>query len=134
MNETRKGKGFLGWIERVGNALPNPAIIFIILAGLVIVAAAIVAQMGTSVTYFDARAAEEKTVQAVSLLNAEGLRYILNTATTNFTSFAPLGTVLVAMLGVGVAEYSGLIGTSLKKLIRSVPETLAFRPPFRPAR
>lgn len=125
MNEKTKGnKGFLGAIERVGNALPNPAIIFIILAVLVIIASGIVAAMGTTVTYFDANLGEERTVQAVSLLNGDGLRYIFNSATTNFTSFAPLGTVLVAMLGVGVSEYSGLIGTSLKKLIKSVPKFL----------
>lgn len=125
MNEsTKQGKGLLGMVERVGNALPNPAIIFIILCLLVIVAAEIVARTGVSVTYFDALAGEDKTVTAVSLLNAEGLRYIFNSATRNFTSFAPLGTVLVAMLGVGAAEYSGLVGTSLKKLIKSVPASL----------
>lgn len=122
--KTNGSKGFLGTIERVGNALPNPAIIFIILAVLVIIASAIVEATGIEVTYFDANLGEERTVQAVSLLNGDGLRYIFNSATTNFTSFAPLGTVLVAMLGVGVAEYSGLISTSLKKLIKSVPNFL----------
>ena len=60
------------------------------------------------------------TKKAVSLLNAEGLRYIFNSATTNFTGFAPLGTVLVVMLGVGVAEWSGLINISLKRLLTDV--------------
>lgn len=65
--------------------------------------------MGIEESYFDARTGENVTVKAISLLNAEGLRYIFNSATKNFTSFAPLGTVLVAMLGVGVAEWTGLI-------------------------
>ncbi len=112
--------GILKSIERVGNALPHPAIIFVILSAVVIVASYLVSKAGTTVTYYDARAGAEATVTASNLLSAEGLRYIFNTATTNFTGFAPLGTVLVAMLGVGVAEWSGLINTSLKKLLTNV--------------
>lgn len=110
-------KGFLKGVERVGNALPHPAMIFVILSIVVVFVSAIVAKYGKPVTYFDAKAGEEVTAGAVSLLNAEGLRYMFNSATTNFTGFAPLGTVLVAMLGVGVAEWSGLINVSLKKLL-----------------
>ena len=76
--------------------------------------------MGIEESYFDARTGENVTVKAISLLNAEGLRYIFNSATKNFTSFAPLGTVLVAMLGVGVAEWTGLINTSLRKVLTGV--------------
>ena len=53
-----------------------------------------------------------------------GIRYIFNSSITNFTGFAPLGTVLVTMLGVGVAESTGLISTGLKRLIQSVPDNL----------
>ncbi|HHV26876.1 MAG TPA: AbgT family transporter [Tissierellia bacterium] len=113
-------KGFLKNVEKIGNALPHPVIIFIILSIAIAVVSAIVAATGVSVTYFDAKAGEEVTKKAVSLLNAEGLRYIFNSATTNFTGFAPLGTVLVVMLGVGVAEWSGLINTSLKRLLTDV--------------
>lgn len=120
-NQNKKEvKGFLKNVERIGNALPHPAMIFVLLSILIIIISAIVAKVGTPVTYYDARAGEEVTVQAVSLLNAEGLRFIFNSATKNFTGFAPLGTVLVAMLGVGVAEWSGLINTSLKKLLTGV--------------
>ena len=117
-NDNRKG--ILAGIERVGNALPHPAMIFVILSIAVILLSAIVAGMGTEVTYYDARQGADVTVTATSLLNAEGLRYILNNATRNFTGFAPLGTVLVAMLGVGVAEWTGLISTALKKLLTGV--------------
>lgn len=112
--------GVLGWIERVGNALPHPAMIFVILAGVVIVVSALVAKFGAPVTFYDAKAGEEVTQSAVSLLNWDGLLYIFNNATSNFMDFAPLGTVLVAMLGVGVAEWSGLINTALKKLLSNV--------------
>lgn len=124
MKEKSTNKGILGTIERVGNALPHPAILFLIFSLIIIVASEIVARMGTTVTYFDARAGEEVTKSAVSMLNGEGLRYIFNSATSNFTGFAPLGTVLVAMLGVGVAEWSGLISAALKNLITSVPKAL----------
>ncbi len=115
-----KEKGLLKGIERVGNALPHPAMLFVILSAAVVIISFLVSKLGTSVTYFDARAGEEVTVGAVNMLSPEGIRYIFNSATKNFTGFAPLGTVLVAMLGVGVAEWSGLINTSLKKLLTNV--------------
>ncbi|NLX61264.1 MAG: AbgT family transporter [Tissierellia bacterium] len=117
-------KGFLKTVERLGNALPHPAMIFFILSLAIVLISGIVAKVGEPVTYFDARAGEKVTVEAVSLLNAEGLRYIFNSAVKNFTNFAPLGTVLVAMLGVGVAEWTGLINTSLRKLLTAVPPRL----------
>lgn len=115
-----KEKGFLKSIERVGNALPHPAMIFVILSLAVVVISYFAAKLGKPITYFDARAGEDVTVSAVNMMSADGLRYIFNSATKNFTGFAPLGTVLVAMLGVGVAEWSGLINTSLKKLLTNV--------------
>lgn len=110
-------KGFLNHVERIGNALPHPAMLFVILSLIVVVASAIVAKVGKPVTFYNASLGEEVTVTATSLMNAEGLKYIFNSATKNFTGFAPLGTVLVAMLGVGVAEWTGLIDVSLRKLL-----------------
>ena len=109
--------GFLKGVEIIGNKLPHPAILFFILSLIVIVVSHIAASQGMTVTYFDARAKAEVTKKAVSLLNGDGLRYMFDSATKNYTGFAPLGTVLVAMLGVGVAEWSGLVNTSLKKLL-----------------
>lgn len=120
----KENKGVLKSIERIGNALPHPAIIFVILSIAVIFISYIVSLIGTSVTYFDARQGAEVTITADNMLSAAGLRYVFNSATKNFTGFAPLGTVLVAMLGVGVAEWSGLINTSLKKLLSNVPTSL----------
>lgn len=121
-------KGILAGIERVGNKLPHPATIFIILCAIIMVLSAILAKMGVSVTYtgLDRSTMEikEMTSQVVSLLSPEGIRYMFTSAVTNFTSFAPLGTVLVALLGVGVAEGTGLIGTLLTKLVTSTPKRL----------
>lgn len=126
MEKEKKGiiQRMLNWVEKVGNKLPHPVIIFIIMALIIIVVSEILTRMGVTSSYFDARENTERTIQAVSLMNADGLRYIFNTATKNFTNFAPLGTVLVTMLGVGVAEHSGLIGTALKKLMSKVPGSL----------
>ncbi|NLM12138.1 MAG: AbgT family transporter [Epulopiscium sp.] len=116
----------LDMVEKVGNKLPHPVTLFIILSLMIIVISAIAEAAGLTVVYEKFADGElvPVTVEAVSLLNAEGLRKILTNAVTNFTSFAPLGTVLVAMLGVGVAEGTGLIQTALRKLVLSTPKKL----------
>ena len=128
MNENRKKKGFLGTVERVGNALPHPAIIFLLLCVIIAVVSHICAKLGVSVTYtgLDRSTNEIKEMSSsiVSLLSPEGIRYMFTSAVTNFTGFAPLGTVLVAIIGVGVAEGSGLIGACLTKLVSSTPKRL----------
>ena len=122
-SEKNTQKGFFGMIERVGNKLPHPVVLFIILALGIIIISEIVARFGVTVDYTDA-SGENVVVEAVSLMTGDGLAHIFNTAVSNFTGFAPLGTVLVAMLGVGVAEWTGLIGTSLKRLLNNVPTVL----------
>lgn len=117
-------KGFLAGVERVGNALPHPAMIFVIMIAILAVISALAAKSNVTVNYYDAKAEENVELAAVSLLNADGIRYIVNSIVENFTSFAPLGTVLVAMLGVGVAEYAGFFDTGLKKLLSNVPSVL----------
>ncbi|WP_129599073.1 AbgT family transporter [Anaerophilus nitritogenes] len=126
-SETKKNglfNKFLNVVEVVGNKLPHPAIIFLLLAFIVIVISEIAVRRDLAVNFYDAKAQAEKTVAAVSLFNAEGLRFMFNTATGNFTGFSPLGTVLVAMLGVGVAEGTGMINAALKKLVLSTPKRL----------
>lgn len=117
-------KGFLAGVERVGNALPHPAMIFVIMIAILAVISALAAKSNVTVNYYDAKAEENVELAAVSLLNADGIRYMVNSVVENFTSFAPLGTVLVAMLGVGVAEYAGFFDTWLKKLLSDVPSVL----------
>lgn len=107
-------------IERGGNALPHPATLFALLALLVIVASWLASLAGLAVQH----PTTGKTVGAVNLLSLDGLHRILTNLVTNFTGFAPLGTVLVAMIGIGVAEHSGLIAASLRKLVLSAPRRL----------
>ncbi len=115
---------FLDGIEKAGNKLPHPVTLFALFALAIVIISEIAARGGLTVDFYDARSKAQKTVEAISLLNAEGLRYMINSATKNFTGFHPLGTVLVAMLGVGVAEGTGLINASLKKLVLSTPKRL----------
>ena len=129
MSEKRKKAGILDRVERIGNALPHPATIFLILSIVIVVLSAILSATGLSVTYeginrANNNAVEMMTVTVNSLLSKEGIQYLFNSAVTNFTGFAPLGTVLVALLGVGLAEGTGLIGTLLKKLVMSTPKRL----------
>ena len=120
---TKKNKlldKFLNIIEKVGNALPHPATLFALFALAIVVISGIVSVFHLEVTH----PATGEIIKPVSLLNIEGLHKILVTMVTNFTSFAPLGTVLVAMLGIGVAESSGLIGSGLRLLVLKAPQRL----------
>jgi aminobenzoyl-glutamate transport protein len=111
---------FLTVIERGGNALPHPATLFAILAALVVVASAIFTALEVQVVH----PGKGEIIKPVSLLTVPGLHRMLTQMVTNFTGFAPLGTVLVALLGVGVAEGSGLIGAALRLLVLSAPRRL----------
>lgn len=111
---------FLDVVEKIGNALPHPATLFALFAVSVILISEVAAQLDLSVVH----PANGKIIKAFSLLSVEGLHMILTKMVKNFTDFAPLGTVLVAMLGIGLAESTGLIGASLKKLVLSAPPSL----------
>ena len=117
---------WLNGIEKVGNSLPHPIILFAVFAAAIVVLSAVCAALGVSATgnLIVNGELQETTVTAVSLLTKEGLTYMLTNAVTNFTTYAPLGMVLVAMLGVGVAEHSGLINALLKGAVKITPAKL----------
>lgn len=128
----KKKKGWISkcltGIEVVGNKLPHPVTIFILLTLIIIGVSEICAKLGVSVSYqqIDRSSGQIKdmTMQAVGLFNPEGLRYMVTHFVSNFTGFAPLGTVLVAMLGVVLADGSGLIGAVLRKMVLNTPKRL----------
>lgn len=101
---------FLNGIERAGNALPHPATLFVMLAALVAVLSYFLNRWGVEVVH----PGTGKTVGVVNLLSEEGLHRIIMGALPNFIGFAPLGTVLVCLLGIAVAEHSGLISAALR--------------------
>jgi aminobenzoyl-glutamate transport protein len=112
---------FLVAVEWLGNLLPHPVTLFALFALGVVLISGVAEFFEVSVA--DPRPegargrAPDGRIYAVSLLNAEGLRRIVENLVTNFTSFAPLGTVLVALLGVGVAERSGLIRAAIRGIV-----------------
>lgn len=111
---------FLSTVERVGNMLPHPATLFGGFALLVIIASWIASFFDLSVVH----PGTQEEIKSFNLVSKEGLEMILSKMVTNFTDFAPLGTVLVSLLGIGIAEGSGLIGTVLKKIVLSSPKKL----------
>ena len=111
---------FLSTVERVGNALPHPATLFFLFAMGVIVLSGIASLFDLEVIH----PGTKEVIRPVNLMSVHGMNMILEHMVVNFTGFAPLGTVLVAMLGIGIAESSGLIGTALRLLVISAPKRL----------
>jgi aminobenzoyl-glutamate transport protein len=141
-------------VERVGNKVPHPAIIFLNLIGIVVVLSAIFGMLGTSVSYEillpKAQAAEPPTpydsgvhdleptgayqtvdeksyhletrsVTARSLLTIEGIRFIYSSLIPSFMGFTAVGLMIVALVGAGVAEESGLVKALIRKLVLISP-------------
>jgi len=123
MEKERKGlfQRFLDMIENVGNKLPHPVTLFAILALLVVVLSGVISLFDLSVEH---PGEPGEMVEVKSLFSGEGINYILTNMTDNFIGFAPLGVVLVTMLGIGVAERSGLISAVLRGFVLSVPKRL----------
>ncbi len=103
----------LNWTERVGNALPHPATLFALFALAALVLSAIGSALGWEVVH----PGTGEIVRPVNLLSHNGIHRILLEMVDNFTGFAPLGIVMVAMLGIGIAEQSGLISAVIRMLV-----------------
>ncbi len=112
--------GMLDAIERFGNALPNPITMFVLLAFTVLVMSAIASAMGWSVVH----PKDGSIILADNLLDRAGIQRIFTEAIKNFMGFAPLGTVLAAMIGIGVAERGGLVPVLLRATVMNVPRKL----------
>jgi len=107
----------LDLLERAGNRLPHPVTLFILFAALVPLLSAIAAGLGISVLH--PRTGEP--VVAVNLLTRSWIQRGFTECVANFVAFAPLGTVLAAMIGVGIAERSGLLAAALRGLVQVMP-------------
>ncbi len=140
---------FLDVVEKVGNKVPHPAVIFLILIILILALSHLLA--GTSVTtqviepgatkvegvvpqittdyysypysqeQFKAHHVQEETIAVKSLLTIEGLRFMYSSLIPSFMSFTAVGLIIVAMIGVGVAEESGLVNALIRKLVAVSP-------------
>lgn len=121
-----KQTGFLGFIERAGNKLPDPVFIFFWLIGILIVGSAIADLFSYSAPH-PTELNEDGTpliISAISILDPENIRRLWVDMPQTFTHFHPLGYVLVVMLGAGVAERSGLFATAMRAGVRGAPKYL----------
>lgn len=107
-------------IERAGNSLPHPASLFVILCAAVLLASAVFNTLGVQVLH--PRTGE--TVAVNNLLSETGVRRIIEGLLPNFINFAPLGPVLVSLLGLSVAEHSGLLGAIVRAVIAATPRRI----------
>ena len=120
---TGRTPGLLGVMERAGNLLPNPFWLFIGLGGLVLVLSWLGSLIGMEAS--DPETGDK--VEVTNLLSTDGLQMMVSDAVTNFTDFPPLGVIITVMLGVSVAEYSGLISAAVRAVVsRTGPKTLTF--------
>ncbi len=111
---------FLTFVEWLGNLLPHPVTLFALFALAIVIISAITAALGVAVE--DPRpGAEGAMITTNSLLAPDGIRWLFQNIVPNFAGFVPLGTVLVALLGVGVAEKSGLLTAVIRGLILAAP-------------
>ncbi len=119
-------KGFLAWIERTGNKLPDPVFIFLYLIIGLIVLSLVAAGLGWSAVHPTELAEDgsRRVIEATSLLSAANVRQLWVDMPVTFTHFHPLGYVLVVMLGAGVAERTGLFGTAMRAGVKSAPVAL----------
>lgn len=111
---------WLARLERLGNRLPHPTLLFVWLCVLLWPLSAVGSLVQIQLTH----PGTGEALAIRSLFSAEGLRYQLTHLVSNFTGFAPLGVVLVAMLGIGIAERAGLLAALLKALLRHCPTSL----------
>lgn len=119
---TSTSKGFLRWVEVVGNKLPHPFWMFVWICILIVIASAIT-------TFFDLRVynpADSTYVVTNNLVSGDGLRWFFQEMVTNFAHFAPLGLVLVMIMGVSIAEQTGLLTLILRAIAFKTPKQIIF--------
>ncbi len=120
-------ESFIKGVEIVGNKLPHPFWLFVILSLLVMFISSWLADKGVSVTYMVGKAGEapkETTVAVVNLFSFEALRPFLANFVKTYVNFAPLGLILTMMLGIGIVEQTGMISALMRKTILGAPRTL----------
>ncbi|MHB2156040.1 AbgT family transporter [Calditrichota bacterium GD2] len=110
----------LEWVEIGGNALPHPATLFALFAVATLILSAVTHYMGLEAIH----PGTQEMIKPVNLISIEGLHRIILEMVENYTSFAPLGIVMVAMLGIGMAESSGMINALIRLLVLSAPKHL----------
>ncbi|NLY45447.1 MAG: AbgT family transporter [Tissierella sp.] len=116
-NEKAENKGFLAWVERVGNKIPHPFILFLWLIVIVAVLSFVLNLLNVSA--INPTTSEEVAVK--NLLSGEGINHALTSMVRNFTGFAPLGLILTMTLGLGLAEEVGFMSSLMRKTMLGAP-------------
>lgn len=114
------GERFLDAVERIGNKLPDPVAIFVIIIAILMAVSA----LGASLGWTAVNPVSGETLVARSLVSEELVRQLLTEMPRTFTGFTPLGLALLIMLGAGVAEQAGFLSALIRKVARGVPEKL----------
>lgn len=126
--ENANGKrSFLERVEVLGNSLPHPITLFGMLAILTVIASGILSYFDVSVlgeALNEKGELVENVYKVKSLVTREGFSYMLTNTVKNFAGYAPLGVVMVAMFGVGVADLSGYLTALLKRVLAVIPDRL----------
>jgi aminobenzoyl-glutamate transport protein len=116
---------FLDAIERAGNMVPHPVVIFLILIGLVMVFSVVLGWFGASATLEqvnpDTNEIVKSTTTVRSLLNTDGIRFLYESLIPNFMAFTAVGLLIAVVMGAGVMEESGLVKTAIRKLVLVSP-------------
>ncbi len=113
-------RGLLDWVERIGNRLPDPVAIFVVMIGVLVAVSVIGSWAGWSAVH----PVTGEALAVKNLLSEELVARFLGEMTRTYTGFAPLGMVLVLLLGAGVAEQAGLFSALLRKMMGSIPDAL----------
>ncbi|WP_051620991.1 AbgT family transporter [Paenibacillus sp. UNC451MF] len=108
--------GLFKWVERVGNKLPSPFVLFIYLIAILMVATALLSYF--HVAAFDP--IKKESVYVKNLLSKEGIQWIVMNVTKNFAAFTPLASILSLVIGVGLAEKVGLLEALMRKMTTRV--------------
>ena len=114
------GNSILNAVEKAGNKLPDPVTIFVILIGVVMLASLVMSSLGASVEH----PVTGETIEVVNLLTGAQLQTLLVNMPAVLTGFAPLGMVLVVMIGAGIAEKTGLLAAGLRAMVSGVTNAL----------
>ena len=115
--KSNQKKGFLYYVEKAGNALPHPALLF----GLFALTTFVLSVFGSLLGWNGQHPATGEQVDVVNLMSRDGIHRIILEMVNNYTGFAPLGIVMVALLGIGVAETSGLIRAAINAMLVKTP-------------
>ena len=116
--DNKNSGSILGFIEKFGNKLPNPTMLFVYLSVITILLSFVLERLGVGVSYQaikDGRISQ-LSANVVNLLSADSIRTFVSSMLKNFTGFYPLGVVFAIILGIGVADKAGLLSALVKKI------------------